>query len=60
MAQKKWQKAIHAVFENLKPYDTSMPIGLERQFILDNRIVLGFHALKRPYTGFVVGQEVLA
>ena len=37
MALKKWQQAIHAVFKKLQDYQTPMPNGLEREFILDDR-----------------------
>ena len=40
MALKKWQPAIHAVFKKLQDYQTLMPEGLKREFIVDD---LGGH-----------------
>jgi hypothetical protein len=37
MALKKFQNAIDAVFDRLKSYETSLPHGLERQFMLNNQ-----------------------
>jgi XisI protein len=36
MALKKWQRAIHAVFDELKSHNTLLPDGLERRFIVDD------------------------
>jgi hypothetical protein len=37
MVLKEWQQAIHTVFQTLKSYDTQMPQGIERQFIMDDQ-----------------------